>query len=78
MADFRQHSTPGGHVLVMETEVMDGHLRLEEAWQHLTMDSADGEVVVGSTPILRTVWLNNCRVRDPELAEKLWHEALRQ
>ena len=72
VAEFRQVSTPGGHMVIMETEVADGQLRIEMTWQHVIDEHLD---VAGSVMVQRAAYLNGMVVKDPAWAERLWAEA---
>jgi hypothetical protein len=75
MAIHRQHSTPGGHLVVCEADVADGHVVIESTWQTI-VDEWLGET--GSTLTERRAYLNGALVKDPELAQRLWREVLSQ
>ena len=75
MAEFRQVATPGGHMVILEAEVADGHLRIEMTWQHIQDEHLD---VAGSVMVQRAAYLNDMVVKDPEWAQRLWTEACRK
>lgn len=78
MADFVQADIEGGHLVIMEAVVADGHLRVESTWSNVYIEGdLPGErELVGATMTTRTVWLNDMPVTDPERADRLWREAL--
>lgn len=78
MATHRQVKTPHGHLVVMEAEVADGHLRVESTWSNVYIEGdLPGErELVGATLTRRDAWLNDMPVLGTERADKLWREAL--
>lgn len=74
MVKFQQIGTNGGHLVICETEVADGHLQLVDSFQHIYGEDAE---VAGSQHVLRTVYLNGHMVLDPDYAQQLWAEACR-
>ena len=77
MADFTltQHPTAGGHELRGEADLADGHARFTLIFTTIT-DKHLG--VVGSRLTGAEVWLNDCPVKDPQLADRLYQEARNQ
>ena len=75
MADFRQESIPGGHLVIMDAEVADGHLQVITTWEHVIGEELE---VAGSTCTLRTAYINGHVVLDPDYAQQLWAEACKR
>jgi hypothetical protein len=76
---MQQRTTPGGHTLTGEADLMDGHAVFEQTWMSVTEDPNDGTPprVVDSVLVGQRVWLNEIPVRDPARAIDLWAEAMR-
>ena len=77
---MKQTITAGGHLLTGEADLADGHAIFEQVWQNITVEPeqpGDPPVVVSSVLVHTRVWLGNCIVRSPELAQRLWQEATR-
>jgi hypothetical protein len=79
MITMRQTVTDGGHLLTGECQLADGWAIFEQVWQNVTAEPEDGgpPTVVDSVLVHERVWLNNCIIRDPGMAKRLWQEATR-
>ena len=77
MAAWHQTNIPGGHMLAMEAAIADGTVRIFETWEHVYADDPNGEpMLVGSHRTLRTCWLNNVEIGNPETAQWLYGQAV--
>jgi len=79
MITMRQTVTDNGHLLTGECQLADGWAIFEQVWHNVLAEAEPGgePQIVGSTLVHKRVWLQNCIVRDPELADRLWREAIR-
>jgi hypothetical protein len=75
MASFMQYATTGGHQIRGEADLADGHARFLLIFEDVINE--DG-TLVGSRLTGAEVYLNNCRIRNTELADRLYHEAREQ
>lgn len=75
VADFQQIGINGGHLVIMDAEVADGHLQIETVWEHVIGEDLE---VAGSVITRRTAWINGHIVLDPDYAQQLWAEATRR
>ena len=71
--DARQLAIPGGHLIVADADVADGHAHFRLTWTDVT----SGNQVVDSVLTKRDCWLNGGLVKDPQRALALWQEAMR-
>ena len=67
----RQEPTPGGHRLHIEDDTPDGPVHIILIFTSITDDIMG---VIGSELTGAEVWLNNCRVRDPEFGNRLYQQ----
>jgi hypothetical protein len=82
MSEHKQQRVPGGHLITLEAEVGDGHVKIEDRWQDVLVENEEDPlgdpVVVGSALTLRTAYINGHLVKDPDYARALWREAVSQ